>query len=38
MEMLFNISKHDFKNEEIITILNQRLSVYDYCYSLNVLD
>jgi len=38
MEMLFNIFEYDFKNEEIITILNQQLSVYDYCYSLNVLD
>lgn len=37
MEMLFNIFEYDFKNEEIITI-NQQLSVYDYCYSLNVLD
>lgn len=38
MEMLFNIFEYDFKNEEIITILNQQLSVYNYYYSLNVLD
>ena len=35
--MLFNIFQYDFKNEEINTKINQKLNVYDYCYSLNVL-
>jgi len=37
VEMLFNIFQYDFKNEEINTLINQELNVYDYCYSLNVL-
>lgn len=35
VEMLFNIFQHDFKNEEINTIINQELNVYEYYYSLN---
>lgn len=37
VEMLFNIFQYNFKNEEINTIINEQLNVYDYCYSLNVL-
>lgn len=37
VEMLFNIFQYDFKNDEINTKINEQLSVYDYCYSLNVL-
>ena len=37
VEMLFNIFQYDFKNENINTIINNNLDVYDYCYSLNVL-
>ena len=37
VEILFNIFQYDFKNEEINTIINEQLNVYDYCYSLNVL-
>ena len=37
IEMLFNIFQYDFKNENINTIINQNLDVYDYCYSLNIL-
>ena len=37
VEMLFNIFQYDFKNDEINTKINQKLNVYDYCYSLNVL-
>ena len=37
VEILFNIFQYDFKNEEINTKINQKLNVYDYCYSLNVL-
>lgn len=37
VEMLFNIFQYDFKNEEINTLINQKLDVYGYCYSLNVL-
>ena len=37
VEMLFNIFQYDFKNEKINTKINQKLNVYDYCYSLNVL-
>ena len=37
VEMLFNIFQYDFENEEINTKINQHLSVYDYCYSLNVI-
>lgn len=37
VEMLFNIFQYDFKNKEINTMINQKLNVYDYCYSLNVL-
>ena len=37
VEMLFNIFQYDFKNDEINTIINEQLNVYDYCYSLNVL-
>ena len=35
VEMLFNIFQHDFKNEEINTIINRELNVYEYYYSLN---
>ena len=37
VEMLFNIFQYDFKNEEINTKINQKLNVYDYYYSLNIL-
>ena len=37
VEMLFNIFQYNFKNENINTIINHNLDVYDYCYSLNVL-
>ena len=37
VEMLFNIFQYDFKNKKINTLINQKLNVYDYCYSLNVL-
>ena len=35
IELLFNIFQYDFKNEEINTIINQELNVYEYYYSLN---
>ena len=35
VELLFNILQYDFKNEEINTIINQELNVYEYYYSLN---
>ena len=37
VELLFNIFQYDFKNEEINTIINQELNVYEYYYSLNLL-
>ena len=37
VELLFNIFQHDFKDEKINTIINQKLNVYDYYYSLNFL-
>lgn len=37
VEILFNIFQYGFKNDEINTKINQKLNVYDYCYSLNVL-
>ncbi|MGN1358810.1 MAG: hypothetical protein ACI4WU_05550, partial [Bacilli bacterium] len=37
VELLFNIFQYDFKNEEINTIINQELNVYEYYYSLNSL-
>lgn len=37
VELLFNIFRYNFKNEEINTKINQQLNVYDYCYSLNVI-
>ena len=37
VEILFNIFQYDFENENINTIINHNLNVYDYCYSLNVL-
>lgn len=37
VEMLFNIFQYDFQNEEINTKINQKLNVYDYFYSLNVI-
>lgn len=37
VEILFNIFQYDFKNEEINILINQKLNVYDYYYSLNVL-
>ena len=35
VELLFNIFQYDFKNEEINTIINQELNVYEYYYYLN---
>ena len=35
VELLFNIFQYDFKNEEINTIINRELNVYEYYYSLN---
>ena len=35
VELLFNIFQYDFKNEDINTIINQELNVYEYYYSLN---
>lgn len=37
VELLFNIFQYDFKNEEINTIINQELNVYEYYYSLTSL-
>ncbi len=37
VELLFNIFQYNFKNGEINHEINQKLNVYDYCYSLNVL-
>lgn len=37
VELLFNIFQYDFKNEEINAKINQKINVYDYYYSLNVL-
>lgn len=37
VEMLFNIFQYDFKNDNINTIINHNLNVYDYYYSLNLL-
>lgn len=37
VEMLFNIFQYDFKNDNINTIINNNLNVYDYYYSLNLL-
>ena len=37
VEILFNIFESDFKNEEINSKINKQLTVYDYCYSLNIL-
>ncbi len=37
VELLFNIFQYDFNNEEINNKINQKLNVYDYCYSLNIL-
>lgn len=37
VELLFNIFQYDFKDEKINTIINQKLNVYDYYYSLNLL-
>ena len=37
VELLFNIFQCDFKDEKINTIINQKLNVYDYYYSLNLL-
>ena len=37
VEFLFNIFQYDFNDEEINIIINQKLNVYDYYYSLNLL-
>lgn len=37
VEILFNIFQYNFPNDDINTKINQKLNVYDYCYSLNVL-
>lgn len=37
VEMSFNIFQYDFKNDNINTIINHNLNVYDYYYSLNLL-
>lgn len=34
VEMLFNIFQYDFKNENINTIINHNLYVYDYYYAI----
>lgn len=36
VEMLFNIYETDFEDEKINTKINNELTVYDYCYSLNL--
>ena len=36
VEMLFNTFQHDFNNKDINNMINQKLNVYDYYYSLNV--
>ena len=37
VEMLFNIFEYNFNYKDINAKINQKLDVYDYCYSLNVL-
>ncbi len=37
VEMLFNVFEYDFKNQQINEKINKQLTVYDYCYSLNIL-
>lgn len=37
VELLFKIFQYDFNDEEINIIINQKLNVYDYYYSLNLL-
>ena len=37
VELLFKIFQYDFNDEEINIIINQKLNVYDYYYSLNFL-
>ena len=37
VEILFNIYNTDF-NDDINTSINQRLEVFNYCYSLNIMD
>ena len=37
VEMLFSIFQYDFKNDNINTIINHNLNVYDYYYSLSLL-
>ena len=37
VEILFNIFQYDFEDEEINTIINQKLNVYDYYYLLGIL-
>lgn len=36
VEMLFNTFQYDFNNKDINNMINQKLNVYDYYYSLNV--
>ena len=36
VEMLFNIFEYNFNYKDINAKINQKLDVYDYCYSLNV--
>ena len=36
VELLFKIFQYDFNDEEINIIINQKLNVYDYYYSLNL--
>ncbi len=37
VEMLFNIFQYNFNNDEINIKINNKLNVYDYYYSLNIL-
>lgn len=37
VEMLFNVFEYDFKNQQINEKINKQLTVYDYCYALNIL-
>ena len=37
VELLFNIFQYDFKDKDINNKINRKLTVYDYCYSLNII-
>ena len=37
VEMLFNIFQYNFNNKDINNMINQKLDVYDYYYSLNII-